>query len=153
VFRLGDLAHGVTVPAAAAACAAVLAASPFLPWFATDIGPPFAPESTSGWEATGVARIVLGLAALALAANLLLAFEAAGRIILDARGALGLAGIAAAAGALALVLVGYRLLVLPEPAEFLARDIGLYVALGAAAGATALSVAQLPPRVATAPSR
>jgi hypothetical protein len=153
VLRLSDVAEGVAAPAGAAACAAVLAASPFLPWFATDIGPPFAPESTSGWEATGVAKIVLGLAALALVANLLLAFEAAGRIVLDARGALALAGIGAAAGALALVLVAYRLLVLPEPAEFLARDIGLYVALAAAAGVTGLAVAQLPPRVATAPSR
>ena len=35
----------------------------FLPWYATNLGPPFAPESVAGWEATNVAKtsVVMGV--------------------------------------------------------------------------------------------
>ena len=42
------------------------------------------------------------------------------------------------ASVIAAVLIGYRLLVLPDPAEFLSRQIGVYLA---AAGASAASSA------------
>ena len=38
------------------------------------------------------------------------------------------------ASVIAGILVGYRLLVLPEPAEFLSREIGVYLAAAGAVG-------------------
>ena len=38
------------------------------------------------------------------------------------------------ASAIALLAVGFRLLVMPDPAEFLSRQIGLYVAVAASVG-------------------
>ena len=43
----------------------------------------------------------------------------------------------------ALVLVGFRTLVKPEPAEFLSRQAGLYLALAAAGAAVIAGLAQV----------
>ena len=38
------------------------------------------------------------------------------------------------ASVIAAILIGYRLFVLPEPAEFLSREIGVYLAAAGAVG-------------------
>lgn len=137
-----DVPSGPVGPGIAAGAAALLIGSLFLPWFTPDVGPPFSPESTSGWSGTpGLAKIVLALAAVTLLADGALALAGADRLALDEGLERALAWAAAAAAGAALVLVAYRVLVLPDPAEFLSRAIGMYVALAAAAVATALSVA------------
>ena len=141
------------VPGAACVAAAAVAASPFLPWFATDIGPPFAASSSSGWEATGIARIVLVLGVLVFAANAALVLDALERIALEDRTALVLAWAATVLACVAVLLVAYRLVVLPEPAEFLSRDIGLYVAVVAAVASAALSAAGILARAPVVPRR
>lgn len=153
MIRSVGLSRGTATPVAAAACAMVLVASPFLPWFATEIGPPFAPESTSGWNGTGIAKIVLGLGVVALLASVALALEALGHVSLEDRAALSASWIATGASGAALCLVGYRLAILPEPAEFLSRAVGMYVAAGAAAGCAVLSGLQISPRAADAARR
>jgi hypothetical protein len=110
----------------------VLVLAVFLPWYATNIGRPFTAVSASGWESTNFARG-------ALVAGAVLAVAAAG-LVLEGRGSLGLdprtgdrlAWIVVAAAVVATVLVAFRLVVMPAPAEFLSRQIGLYLA-GAAA--------------------
>ena len=65
---------------------------------------------------------------------------AAGTLALEERGSLelepqtgeALAWTVIGAFAVALVVVGYRLLVLPEPADLLSRQIGIYLATVAA---------------------
>lgn len=141
------------VPGLACAAAALLVASPFLPWFATDIGPPFAAASSSGWEATDVARIVLFLGVLVLAANAALVLDALERVVLEDRTALVLAWSATGLACGAVLLIAYRLVVLPEPAEFLSRDFGLYVAAAAAVASAALSAAGILARAPVVPRR
>lgn len=106
----------------------------FLPWYTTNLGPPFSPSSAAGWEATNIAKlaVVMGLlVALAAAAVLL---DERGALQLDARIGEGLAWLVVVAAVIAAVAVGYRLLVMPEPAQFLSRQIGLYLAAVAAVG-------------------
>jgi hypothetical protein len=118
----------------------------FLPWYATNLGPPFSATSVSGWEATTIAR-------LALAAGLVVTVASAA-LVLDERGALrlahrhgdALARAVVAAGVVAALLVGFRLIVLPDPAEFLSRQIGLYLAFAAAIGAVLSGLAQVATR-------
>ena len=124
----------------------VLVISVFLPWYATNLGPPFSATSASGWEATTIAR-------LALAAGLVVTVASAA-LVLDDRGALrlarrhgdALARVVVAAGVVAAILVGFRLIVLPDPAEFLSRQIGLYLAFAAAIGAVLSGLAQVATR-------
>jgi len=124
----------------------VLVISVFLPWYATNLGPPFSATSASGWEATTVAR-------LALAAGLVVTVASAA-LVLDERGALrltrgngaALARVVVAAGVVAALLVGFRLIVLPDPAEFLSRQIGLYLAFAATIGAVLSGLAQVATR-------
>ncbi len=47
---------------------------------------------------------------------------------------------------LAAVAVGYRLLIMPEPAEFLSRQIGIYVAAAAAVGGILAGLAAIATR-------
>ena len=55
-------------------------------------------------------------------------------ITLDGRTLDLLAWVVVGASAVALLAVGYRLLVMPDPAEFLSRQVGLYLAVAAAVG-------------------
>ena len=50
-----------TVPATVAAASLVLAISVFLPWYTADVAPPFAPQASSGWDASMFARVALAL--------------------------------------------------------------------------------------------
>ena len=47
---------------------------------------------------------------------------------------------------LAAVAVGYRLLIMPEPAEFLSRQIGIYIAAVAAVGGILAGLAAIATR-------
>lgn len=131
-------------PAVAAVAGVVLAVSPFLPWYATDIGPPFTPTTTTGWDATTLARGVLVLGVVIALTGLVLALDARGLLPLDAELARAAQWLMLAASAAACALVAWRILRLPAPAEFLARDIGLYVA--AAGAGLALLAAMAPLR-------
>lgn len=115
----------------------------FLPWYATNIGPPFAPGTVSGFEATGLAKAALAAAAVAVLAAGALAADGRRATDLGPRAAEALAWVAIVAATAAAVLVGYRLLVLPEPAEFLSRRAGLYLAMAGAVGAVVAGLAQL----------
>jgi hypothetical protein len=62
------------------------------------------------------------------------AIEAQGGLRLDPAVGDAVAWVVIAASTIAAVLVGYRLLVMPEPAEFLSRQIGVYLAAAGAVG-------------------
>lgn len=132
--RAASSAPGAGPAFATMVCGVALVVGVLLPWYTTNLGPPFSATSASGWEATNLARVALVLGVVLTAA--------AGLTVLDARGALllpshqldALAWIAVVAAAAAALVVGYRLLVMPEPAEFLSRQIGLYLAAAASVG-------------------
>lgn len=115
-------------------CGVALVLGVLLPWYATNLGPPFSATSASGWEATSIARVALVLGVVLAAAAALTVLDARGALRLAARHADALAWVMVVASAIALVLVGYRLLVMPDPAEFLSRQIGVYIAAAAAVG-------------------
>jgi hypothetical protein len=104
----------------------------FLPWYTTNLGAPFSPASVSGWDSTNFARAAVLAAAVATIAAAALALEERGSLELEPQTGEALAWVVTGAFALALVLVGYRLLVLPEPADLLSRQIGIYLATVAA---------------------
>ena len=112
----------------------VIVIAAFLPWYATNIGPPFAPESVAGWEATNVARASVFMGAVVAAASAVAALDARGGLRLGPSAGDGVAWAVLGASVIAGILVGYRLLVLPEPAEFLSREIGVYLAAAGAVG-------------------
>jgi len=112
----------------------VIVIAAFLPWYATDIGPPFAPESVAGWEATNVAKASVFMGAVVAAASAVAALDARGGLRLGSSAGDGVAWAVLGAAVIAGILVGYRLLVLPEPAEFLSREIGVYLAAAGAVG-------------------
>jgi hypothetical protein len=119
------------LPAVGVAAGAAMIVAALLPWYGTNLGSPFTPSSTSGWSAGPAGKAVLGLGIAATLVSLLLAADHAAVLELEfgLRRALrlGLLGLSAVAAALAC----YRLLVLPRPAGFFSRELGLYVALAA----------------------
>jgi hypothetical protein len=110
----------------------VVAIAVFLPWYTTNLGEPFSPASVSGWDSTNFARAAVIAAAVATVAAGALALEERGSLVLEQQPGETLPWVVVGAFALALALVGYRLLVLPEPADLLSRQIGLYLATAAA---------------------
>lgn len=124
----------------------LLVVSVFLPWYATNLGPPFSAVSASGWEATIVARLALAAGAVVLVASAALALEERGALNLSISTGDALARGVVAAGALATLLIGFRFVWMPDPAEFLSRQIGLYLAGAAAIGATLAGLAQVATR-------
>lgn len=132
------------LPTAVTAVAAVLTAvGAFLPWYAPDTAPPLTPNSVSGWDATFAAKLlVVAALAAALAAGVLL-LDAVQRMALDATGVRALAVVSAVGMGVAAVLAVLRTARLPEPADLLSRQIGLYVALAAAAVGLAAALVQL----------
>ena len=111
--------------------------------FLTCVGEPFSPESASGWDATAVGKMVLALGVVVALASLLLAADTRGVMPLDSGVAAALGGVLLAGSAIAGALVVYRLLVLPEPAEFLQRQIGLWAGTAAAAASSIAGLSQL----------
>ena len=117
---------------AGAVSGVVVVIAVFLPWYATNLGEPFSPASVSGWDSTNFARGAVIAAAVATIAAVTLALEERGSVVLEPQTGEALAWVVIGAFALALILVGYRLLVMPEPADLLSRQIGLYLATVAA---------------------
>jgi hypothetical protein len=115
-------------------CGVAVVVGVLLPWYATNLGPPFSATSASGWDATSVARVALVLGVVLAAAAAAIVLEERGVVELSARQADALAWTMVVSSALAAGLVGYRFLVMPEPAEFLSRQFGLYLAAAAAIG-------------------
>src|SRR5680860_940924 len=68
----------IGAPAAGVIAGLALVLAVFMPWYATNVGPPFAPTSASGWDATAFARI-------ALAMGLLIAGAAAAAVLDERR--------------------------------------------------------------------
>ena len=106
----------------------------FLPWYATNLGPPFSPESVAGWEASNLAKASVFMGAIVAVASAVAALEARGGMRLDSGLGDAVAWVVIGASVIAAVLVGYRLLVLPDPAQFLSRQIGVYLAAAGALG-------------------
>lgn len=135
-----------TVPATVAVACAVLAVSVFLPWYTADVAPPFTPEATSGWDATLLARVAFAMAVIALMASVLMWLDVRGLVPIDADIARALAWTCLVLTIAATALVAWRLVRPPGPAEFLARDIGLFIAQAAAIVALVASVGSVRPR-------
>ena len=120
--------------------------SVFLPWYATNLGPPFSAVSATGWEATTVARVALAAGVVIAVASAALVLDERGAIRLDPRHGDAIARTVVAAGALAVLLVAFRLVWMPDPAELLSRQIGIYIAIAAAVAATLAGLAQVATR-------
>ena len=115
-------------------CGVALVVGVLLPWYATNLGPPFSATSVSGWEATAIARVALAAGVVLAAAAVATVLDERGALTLSPRQADALAWAMVVAAALGAALVGYRFLVMPEPAEFLSRQFGLYLAAAASVG-------------------
>jgi hypothetical protein len=135
-----------TIPGVIATAAAVLAISVFLPWYTADVAPPFSPESSSGWDSSVLARGAFGMGVLLLMAALLILLDVRGTLPLDADVVRALSWLCMVLALAATALVAWRLVRPPGPAEFLARDVGLYIAQAAAIVALVGSIAIVRPR-------
>ena len=135
-----------TIPGVIATAAAVLAISVFLPWYTADVAPPFSPESSSGWDSSVLARGAFGMGVLLLMAAVLILLDVRGTLPLDADVVRALSWICMVLALAATALVAWRLVRPPGPAEFLARDVGLYIAQAAAIVALVGSIAIVRPR-------
>ncbi|MFM9018273.1 MAG: hypothetical protein ACKORG_02410 [Actinomycetota bacterium] len=135
-----------TVPAIVAIASLILAISVFLPWYTADVSPPFTPEATSGWDATMLARIAFAMAVIALISSALMWLDLRGFLPIDADIVRALAWTCLVLTIAATALVAWRLVRPPGPAEFLARDIGLFIAQAAAIVALVASIGAVRPR-------
>ena len=135
-----------TIPGVIATAAAVLAISVFLPWYTADVAPPFSPESSSGWDSSVLARGAFGMGVLLLMAAVLILLGVRGTLPLDADVVRALSWLCMVLALAATALVAWRLVRPPGPAEFLARDVGLYIAQAAAIVALVGSIAIVRPR-------
>ena len=134
------------IPGVIATAAAVLAISVFLPWYTADVAPPFSPESSSGWDSSVLARGAFGMGVLLLMAAVLILLDVRGTLPLDADVVRALSWLCMVLALAATALVAWRLVRPPGPAEFLARDVGLYIAQAAAIVALVGSIAIVRPR-------
>ena len=123
-----------------------LVVSVFLPWYATNLGPPFSATSASGWDATTIARVVLVLGIVLAAASVVLLLEEQGALRIDRAVGDALVWVVLVAAILAAVAVGFRLVFMPEPAEFLSRQIGIFVAAASAVGGILAGLAAIATR-------
>lgn len=141
----GRATRGV-IPGTIAVASLILAISVFLPWYTADVAPPFAPQASSGWDASLFARAAFAAAVLMLIASGLTWLDIRGLLPLDTDilRAFGWACLVLAIAATA--LVAWRLVRPPGPAEFLARDVGLFIAQAAAIVALVASIGAVRPR-------
>lgn len=135
-----------TVPAIIAVASLILAISVFLPWYTADVAPPFTPEATSGWDATMLARITFAMGIITLLASALIWLDLRGFLPIDADIVRALAWTCVVLTIGATALVAWRLVRPPGPAEFLARDVGLFIAQAAAIVALVASIGAVRPR-------
>ena len=121
----------------------LLMGSVFLPWYTVNIAPPFSAGSVSGWNASGFAKAALALAAVVVIASLVSLLDSRDVLHLERTHRVALAWTSVVAAVVAAVMVGIRLVILPEPADLLSRQIGLYVATVAAVGAVLAALGQI----------
>lgn len=131
-------------PALGILAGAGMIVSVFLDWYRADIGATFTASSVSGWDATAAAKALFALGVVTGLASLLVAADLRDLIAIDPVLAVALSWLVLAASLAGTCLVAVRLLWLPEPSEFLSRQIGLWAgvgasAVGALAGAGALA--------------
>lgn len=134
------------VPGVVAVAGAILAISVFLPWYTADVAAPFAPESSSGWESTTMARIVFAIGVVLAMSAVLVLLDMRGALPLDAEVVRALSWLCLGLALAATALVAWRLVRPPAPAEFLARDVGLFIAQGAAVVALVAALGAVRPR-------
>ena len=108
--------------------AALTAISTGLPWFATNIAPPFSKGTTSGLQSGIGAKLVLALTLVALLAGLCLLAASRELLRVSLRGGVILTALMLMTTSAAAVIVAYRLVVLPSPAGFASRQYGIYLA-------------------------
>jgi Na+/H+ antiporter NhaA len=135
-----------TIPAIIAVASLILAISVFLPWYTADVAPPFTPEATSGWDATMLARITFAMGIITLLSSALIWLDLRGFLPVDADIVRALAWTCLVLTIGATALVAWRLVRPPGPAEFLARDVGLFIAQAAAIVALVASIGAVRPR-------
>ena len=119
-----------------------MALAVFLPWYAANLGPPASSGTASGWDATAVAKGALALGVIWMLASGLLLADHLDVYRVDPRTAEALGWLVAGCAMLSGALVAYRLFRPPEPADFLSRDIGLFIGLVAAAFGVSAGLAQ-----------
>ena len=124
----------VGAPAVGVFAGLLLVLAVFLPWYATNLGPPFAATSASGWDSTAFAKIALAMGVVLAVSAAAVVLDERRVVTLDGRTLDLLAWVVVGASAIALLVVGYRLLVMPDPAEFLSRQIGIFLAVAASVG-------------------
>lgn len=135
-----------TIPGVIAVAAGILLVSVFLPWYTADVAPPLSPESSSGWDSTVLGRAAFAAAAVMLIAAVLVILDLRDIVPLDREVVRALAWLCVVLAAGATALVAWRLIRPPGPAEFLARDVGIYIAMGAAVVALIASILGVRPR-------
>jgi hypothetical protein len=137
--------RAVVVPLLAAVAGLATAGAAFLPWYAMSIYRLSVTTTSTGWQATSLARGLVVLGVLAAAGAVLLALDAAGAARLDVGLAESLRWIVAGAMALSVLLVAYRMVVLPDSDLFLERQAGIHAALLTSLGGLAAGLAMAPP--------
>ncbi len=141
--RAGDV-RAVGMPAwAGLGAGVVLAVAVFLPWYALNIAPPFSAGSASGWRWTVFAQIAMGLGVITAGASAAQVLDARGVLSLQRSQRVALAWTAMVCAVIAAVLVGFRLVVMPDPADLLSRQIGIYLAMAAAVVAVLAALGQI----------
>jgi hypothetical protein len=135
-----------TTPAIVAVASFFLAVSVFLPWYTADVAPPFAPGASSGWDASMLARVAFAMAVITVILSGLMWLDVRGFLPLDADIVRAFAWTCLVLTLVATTLVAWRLVRPPGPAEFLARDVGLFIAQAAAIVALVASIAVVRPR-------
>lgn len=127
--------RSLPIPALIGAAGGILLlAAVFLPWYRTNLGAPTSAGTASGWEATGIGKAVVALAAIWLFAALLAVADDLGSVRVDAKTIEGLGYLVALCATLATGLVALRFARPPGPnPDFLSRDYGLVAAVAACA--------------------
>jgi hypothetical protein len=141
----GRATRGV-IPGTITVASLILAVSVFLPWYTADVAPPFAPQASSGWDASLFARAAFAAAVLMVIASGLTWLDSRGLLPLDADIVRAFEWACLVLAVLATALVAWRLVSPPGPAEFLARDVGLFIAQAAAIVALVASIGAVRPR-------
>jgi hypothetical protein len=141
----GRATRGV-IPGTIAVASLILAISVFLPWYTADVAPPFAPEASSGWDASLFARTAFAAAVLMFIASGLTWLDIRGFLPLDTDLVRAFGWACLALAIVATAAVAWRLVRPPGPAEFLARDVGLFIAQAAAIVALVASIGAVRPR-------
>ncbi len=144
--RADDRGARGTVPGVVAVASALLAVSVFLPWYTADVAPPLSPESSSGWDSTVLGRAAFAAAIVTMIAAVLIILDLRDDVPLDREVVRALSWLCLVLSLGATALVTWRLIRPPGPAEFLARDVGLYIAMGCAVVALIASILVVRPR-------